>query len=369
MNINMKSVFGCMVIFLALFFSSCQQGSRISGNFTDAGDMNTSLERIGLDNTSVSVDNQKMSSGKFEFIAKEGFKAGLYRIRMGQQQVIFVLDGTEKDVKLSGTLAGLNQGSFEVSGSETASEVVDALKDLTKTQISIDAAQTKINAAKNPLSAGLLAVQLLGFRPEFVETHKTVAKTLKEKYADSEFTKSYESLIVQVEQQAMAEKATGSIQVGMPAPDIDLPSPKGKNFKLSDLKGKVVLIDFWASWCGPCRRANPHVVDIYKKYKSKGFTVYSVSLDGVDSRTKAQLGDDGQIKEFTNRAKDAWVGAIEKDGLEWDTHVSDLKKWECAPAQTYGVRSIPKTFLLDKDGNIAVIDPRDNLEAEVKKLL
>ncbi|MBK9272296.1 MAG: TlpA family protein disulfide reductase [Saprospiraceae bacterium] len=365
----MKSILACLIISLAFFLNACQDGTCIQGHFSDAGEMNVSLERIGLDNTSVSVDNQKMSDGKFKFLAKEGLKPGLYRIRLGQQQMIFVLDGTEKDIKLSGTLAGLNQGNYDVTGSAAASEVINVLKELSQGQLTADLAKSKIDAAQNPLSAGLLAVQLLGFRPEFIESHKAVAKNMKEKYPESEFTKSYESLIVQVEQQVMAEKATGSIQVGMPAPDIDLPSPKGKNYKLSDLKGKVVLIDFWASWCGPCRRANPHVVDIYKRYKSKGFTVYSVSLDGVDSRTKAQLGDPGQIQEFTDRAKAAWVGAIEKDQLEWDTHVSDLKKWECAPAQTYGVRSIPKTFLVDKDGNIAAIDPRDNLEEEVKKLL
>ncbi|MBK8295838.1 MAG: TlpA family protein disulfide reductase [Saprospiraceae bacterium] len=166
-----------------------------------------------------------------------------------------------------------------------------------------------------------------------------------------------------------SQEATESIKVGMPAPDINLPSPKGKSYKLSDLKGKVVLLDFWASWCGPCRRANPHVVEIYNKYKSKGFTVFSVSLDGVDSRTKQQLGSEAQVKEFSNRAKEAWVAAIEKDNLTWDTHVSDLKKWESDPAKIYGVQSIPKTFLIGKDGKIVAVNPRDNLEEEILKVL
>lgn len=159
------------------------------------------------------------------------------------------------------------------------------------------------------------------------------------------------------------------INLGNKAPEIMMASPKGNVITLSSLKGKLVLIDFWASWCGPCRRANPHVVEIYNKYKSKGFTVFSVSLDGVDSRTKQQLGSEAQVKEFSNRAKEAWVAAIEKDNLAWDTHVSDLKKWESDPAKVYGVQSIPKTFLIGKDGKIVAVNPRDNLEEEVLKVL
>lgn len=118
--------------------------------------------------------------------------------------------------------------------------------------------------------------------------------------------------------------------VGNPAPEISLPDPEGNVVKLSSLKGKVVLIDFWASWCGPCRKENPHVVNLYKKYKDKGFTVYGVSLD---------------------KNKGAWVKAIEQDGLTW-THVSDLRGWDNKAALNYGVRSIPATFLIDAQGNV-----------------
>src|SRR5690606_34789727 len=159
------------------------------------------------------------------------------------------------------------------------------------------------------------------------------------------------------------KESTSLIQVGMQAPDIALPGPNGKEISLSDYKGKVVLLDFWASWCRPCRMANPKVVEVYKKYKNQGFEVFSVSLDGLDSRTRtAMANDEGQIKINLDRQKERWVQAIEADNLMWNGHVSDLMKWDSRAAALYGVSSIPKTFLIDKDGKIAAIDPRYNLE-------
>jgi thiol-disulfide isomerase/thioredoxin len=118
--------------------------------------------------------------------------------------------------------------------------------------------------------------------------------------------------------------------------------------KLSDLKGKVVLIDFWASWCGPCRKENPNVVKTYEKYKDAGFTVMSVSLD-------------------SDKAK--WLEAIQKDGLVWPNHVSDLGGWQSKVARLYGVGSIPQTILLDKEGKIIASNLRGPaLEAELQKI-
>jgi peroxiredoxin len=137
--------------------------------------------------------------------------------------------------------------------------------------------------------------------------------------------------------------------VGAMAPDFTQPDVNGTPVKLSSLRGKYVLIDFWASWCGPCRAENPNVVKAYSKYKTKNFTILGVSLD--------RPGD-----------KNAWQAAIKHDGLAW-TQVSDLKFWQNDAATLYKVRSIPANFLLDPNGKIIAKDLRGaDLEHKLEEL-
>jgi len=145
------------------------------------------------------------------------------------------------------------------------------------------------------------------------------------------------------------------LEIGKLAPDLAITSPDGKVIKLSSLRGKMVLVDFWASWCLPCSIENPNVVKVYEQYKGgsftegEGFTIYSVSLDTKQSR---------------------WSAAIQEDGLIWEYHVSDLKGWYSDAAKIYQISAIPTNYLLNGDGVIIARDLRaETLESKIKSLM
>lgn len=199
----------------------------------------------------------------------------------------------------------------------------------------------KIKTLLPEMGSSLVAIfaanNLLNPQRDFAEM-EAVAKRFEKENPSPKIVQAYVGYIKRIK----------GVAVGDEAPDFTLNSPEGQDIALSSLRGKYVLIDFWASWCGPCRMENPNVVKLYNKYKDKGFAIYGVSLD---------------------KDKAAWLGAIQKDGLTW-THGSDLKFWNSTVAQTYGVNAIPATYLVDKNGKVIAKNLRGaSLEAKISELL
>ncbi len=174
-------------------------------------------------------------------------------------------------------------------------------------------------------------------RDQYFDTYVAVADRLKKEWPNYYQAKSFIATVDKMK----------ALAIGHAAPEISLPNPEGQIVKLSSFKGKYVLVDFWAKWCGPCRQENPSVVKAYAKFKDKGFTVFGVSLD---------------------RNMDDWKRAIQEDGLTW-TQVSDLKYWQSEAAKTYNITSIPFSLLLDKNGIIIAKNLRGAaLEAKLTEI-
>jgi thiol-disulfide isomerase/thioredoxin len=214
---------------------------------------------------------------------------------------------------------------------------------------------SRTNMMKDPSNAYniILSMDLLpsvsfdDWDPSNLNTLRVVTEAFEKKYTGQPAAETFRNQYAQIEN-AYYEYAS-SVNGTVPAPEIALENPSGNIMKLSDLKGKVVLIDFWASWCGPCRAENPNVVKMYQKFKDKGFTIFSVSLD-------------------EDAAK--WEEAISKDKLAWEFHVSDLKGWKSSVVANYGIEGIPFTVLVNKEGKIIGKNLRgEKLEETLNELL
>lgn len=173
---------------------------------------------------------------------------------------------------------------------------------------------------------------------DYFETYEVLDQGLFKAFPENQYVKNFHNRV----------ESNKKLAIGAEAPEIELPGPEGDPIKLSSLRGNVVLIDFWASWCSPCRKENPNMVKLYNSYHSKGFEIFSVSLD---------------------KTKDAWTKAIKDDGLVW-THVSDLKFWQCEAALAYNVTAVPYTVLIDREGKILAKGLRGTtLEEKIHDLL
>ena len=187
--------------------------------------------------------------------------------------------------------------------------------------------------------------------------YKKIEEGLAESVPNTSYHIALETQVKQIETQKEMRKKEAEERerleqlsaIGSIAPELNFPNPDGKIITIESLRGNYVLIDFWASWCRPCRAENPNVVKLYNEYKDKGFTVFSVSLD---------------------KDKNRWLGAIKQDNLYWPNHVSDLKQWKSEAVKTYGFTGIPFTVLIDQEGQIIAKNLRGAaLENKVKELL
>ena len=303
-----------------------------------------------------------VKNGSFEFTGNVSEPTGAYIMVIGQRGAIpFMLENANITVN-----AG--QAGLTVTGSEgqkiydqfmaiNASAQQEAMK-LQQEYQAANGDQAKIQAvqeayAKLMTDAQAKETELIKANPDsYVSTFVIVSSMGQMEY---EQLKERYSLLGEKAKASAQGKAIAaqiakleSTAIGQIAPNFTITTPEGESISLYDIKGKVKLVDFWASWCGPCRGENPHVVEIYKEYHPKGLEIFGVSLDNN---------------------KEAWVKAIADDGLVWK-HGSDLKGWQSAPAQLYSVTGIPHTVLLDENNKIIAKNLRgDELKQKIAELL
>jgi len=303
-----------------------------------------------------------------------------YRIAVGDEQLVVALDSAES-VSVE-AVAGNLAAPTAVKGS-THSEAYhgflaetrtyETKRDALRQRIAAEPANTAAVQELNELNrsfydrcvaftkehssspAVFAAVNRLNIQQELA-LFKQVRDDMRKTMPRSDFYGQFRQGVDQLEQQEIAMKLqqeeaarlAGMLPIGGVAPEIRQQTPDGGTFALSDLRGKYVLVDFWASWCRPCRMENPNVKRVYDMYNKKGFEILGVSLD---------------------RDHAAWVKAIQDDGLPWK-HVSDIGFWNNAAAQEYGVTGIPYTVLVDRDGKILDKGLRgEQLEQKLAELL
>lgn len=368
-----------LLSFLIVGLYSCDKGGNkftIEGEITGMPPQTIVLEELGINETIILDSVETDEKGSFE-LKGNAPEPGLYRIRFQQNKFILLSIGKEK-IKLGGAWDDLE--NYSVSGSPSSASlktflltVREHLKDFNTMNIVMDTLKAKGNDSMlataredmqemnmqftryieqyadtvSSLPNALFAVQMLNPMTE-KDYYDVFVQSINSRFPDAKMAKEFTAKINQMMAAMQNQPAVEGPAIGSPAPAIELPSPEGTVVSLASYKGKYVLVDFWASWCGPCRKENPNVVAAYNKYKNKNFTILGVSLDDE---------------------KENWEKAIEKDNLTW-THISDLKGWQSVAARDYGIQAIPANYLISPEGVIIARDLRGAaLEAKLQEVL
>lgn len=371
-----------LIIIECIFLFSCASqhtpGSfKVNGELSNAPDQKVYLEQILFNqNPPHVVDTAEMTKGKFEVKATAP-EEGLYRLRFEKSAgYLFINDKDDIQFEANANDSTLRSAKFNTPANASLTRLIIMLDSIHTNLMNEDMRRKSYAEQKNDslaliaannfnlsnewyknflvqyadtASSPIVSLFALSYAQEVsLDTVKNLLARLTKKHPTNS---SIAEVVKQFEQYATAQEAkpqNGVVAVGQLAPDFTLPDVNGKPFTLSSLRGKYVLVDFWASWCGPCREENPNVVADYNQFKNKNFTVLGVSLD---------------------KDKDAWLKAIKDDGLAWK-QVSDLKFWNSEAATLYQVQGIPYNVLIDPQGKVIATELRGpDLTNKLKEVL